>query len=132
MNKEERIQKFLRRVQFKDLSLNYLKRMVELAKEEDLKGAGLTKRPRNAEDVSSAVIDEARAGKAKLNSRETMIVCGLPIVPIILHAYHKKLTFHPAVADGSYLVVGESLGTIEGPIKELLMAERVLLNFLQY
>ena len=132
MNKEVRIQNFLHRVRFEDLSLSYLKRLVEMAKQEDLEGAGLAKRARISGDVTSEVLEESGMGSATLNARETMIVCGLPILPIVLNAYHKSLTLKPAVADGDYVEPGESLGTIEGPIKQLLMAERVLLNFLQF
>lgn len=132
MNKEARIQKFLHRIRVEDLSLHYLKRLVRLAQEEDLLGTGLAIPPIKGGDVSSALLEESGDGRATLNARETMIVCGLPIVPIVLDAYHKKLTLTSAVADGDYVEPGESLGIIEGPIKELLMAERVLLNFLQF
>lgn len=106
--------------------------LVELARDEDLKGAGLAKQPKRSGDVTSAVVKQSGNGKAELFAREAMVVCGLPLVPLVLKTYHKKLGFTPSVEDGRSVEAGDSLGIIEGPVRELLMAERVLLNFLQF
>ena len=132
MNKEARIQQFLHRVSAEDLSQNYLKGLVELAKDEDLKGAGLKSRSKKPRDVTSEILNRAGNGSATLNAREELVLCGLPIVPLVLKAYHKQLLFTAEAEDGASLDSGDSIGTIEGPISQLLMAERVLLNFLQF
>ena len=132
MNKEARIQSFLHRVKPEDLSQNYLKGLIALAKDEDLKGAGLNKPLKKHQDVTSAMLDQRGEGSAILNAREVLVLCGLPLVPPVLNAYHKQLRFTPVVEDGTTLNAGDSIGEIKGPVSELLMAERVLLNFLQF
>tara|TARA_B100001123_G_scaffold448281_1_gene608647 strand:- start:416 stop:1342 length:927 start_codon:yes stop_codon:yes gene_type:complete len=131
VRKEEWINQCLYRLSFKDLSLDYLKHLAELAKAEDLEGAGLANPPTVYGDLSSNLLQAKGTGRASLVSRESLVVCGLPVVPVILETYHPKLNFEPASQDGMVVQPNESLGTIHGPVKELLTAERVLLNFLQ-
>lgn len=132
MNKEERIQKFLYRVRFEDLSSEYLKGLVEMARAEDLEGAGLANRPKNTGDPSSLLLAQKGSGEATLCAREGLVLCGLPIVHFVLDSYHPELAFHTTQMDGTAVDSGDILGTVSGPIRELLMAERVLLNFLQF
>jgi nicotinate-nucleotide pyrophosphorylase (carboxylating) len=132
VNKEIRIQKFLQRVRFEDLSVDYLMRLVEMAKEEDLLGLGLAHPPQTGGDVSSKILHKKESGRATLHAREPLVVCGLPLVPLVLKAYNDQLTFTPTAEDGAELEADDSLGSMEGPAIELLMAERVLLNFLQF
>lgn len=110
----------------------YLRRLVEMAREEDLRGAGLNHPPAGGTDVSSAILQCSRSGTSVLRAREGLVVCGLPVVPVVLQAYHEQLSFHPLKQDGDSIQAGEILGRIEGPVREMLMAERVLLNFLQF
>lgn len=131
MRKEERIKQCLHRLSFEDLSIDHLKRLAEMAKAEDLEGAGLAIPPAERGDISSNLLQTTETGKASLVAREGMVVCGLPMVPIILATYHADLNFHPATQEGAVAERGETLGTIQGPVAGLLMAERVLLNFLQ-
>ena len=49
----------------------------------------------------------------------------------ILKCYDENLKLHIAIPDGKPAHVGSRLGTIEGPFRSMLSAERVLLNFLQ-
>lgn len=132
MNKEALIDGFLHRVTADDLSLKYLKGLVALAKDEDLQGAGLIKPLKKPRDVTSAVLKHSGNGWATLNAREDLVLCGLPLVPLVLNAYHSQLTFTANAEDGAVLEAGEAIGDIRGPASELLMAERVLLNFLQF
>ena len=103
-----------------------------MAREEDLQGKGLRIQPDKVGDVTSAVLNREGVGGAQLNARESLIACGIPLLPTILKAYDSGLEFVPSVEDGVPVVRGESLGIIKGPITKLLMAERVLLNFLQF
>ena len=132
MNKEERIQKFLHRVQIEDLSPLYLENLIQMARKEDLEGEGLSVRPDTVGDVTSAVLNRDGVGRGRLNARENQVVCGIPWVPMILNAYETRLEFVPSAKDGASVATGDSLGIITGPVTTLLMAERVLLNFLQF
>ena len=48
-----------------------------------------------------------------------------------LKQYDARLEFKPLVADGCRASVADRLGTIKGPLRSMLSAERVVLNFLQ-
>jgi len=123
---------FLHRVQFGDLSPSYLEQLIHMARDEDLQGKGLRVQPEQVGDVTSAVLNREGVGSALLNARQNLIVCGIALVPAIIQAYDAGLEFAPSVEDGAPVVRGESLGIIKGPVTKLLMAERVLLNFLQF
>ncbi len=132
MLKEDRIQKFLHRVEFDDLSVDYLRRLITMAREEDLQGAGLTQSLAEPIDVTSKIINPSGLGSASITAREQLTVCGLPLIPHILTIYDPDLTFDPVAKDGDSLSPGSKLGTLTGPSSHMLMAERVLLNFLQF
>jgi nicotinate-nucleotide pyrophosphorylase (carboxylating) len=58
------------------------------------------------------------------------VVAGLPGVALILAALDPRLRWLPQTEDGRRVDQGECVGTIEGPARGLLAAERILLNFL--
>ena len=124
--------RFAQRVKFSDLSRDYLERLVRGARNEDLAGLGLDTPPRASGDVTSKLLTPGLGGEATLVARESLIACGIPLIPIILQAYHEELSFQPEVEDGDRVGSGQSLGKASGPAPELLMSERVLLNFLQF
>src|SRR5215212_6652263 len=103
--------------------------LIQLAREEDL-GAG---------DVTSRLlIDEKAAGVGTLMQKEVGIVCGLPIVEMICRAYDERLRveqipgFHMDIIEGRFSDQRFTpLLRIRGPLRSLLSAERVILNFLQ-
>jgi nicotinate-nucleotide pyrophosphorylase (carboxylating) len=55
----------------------------------------------------------------------------MEMVPVILKKYDSRLSFKPLVPDGHRASVADRLGVIKGPLRSMLSAERVVLNFLQ-
>jgi nicotinate-nucleotide pyrophosphorylase (carboxylating) len=106
----------------KKLNIAKAKPLIRMAIEEDL-GTG---------DVTSEILfkDDAVA-KANIISREEIIVCGMEISREILKCYDERLKLKVRVNDGESAHVGSKLATIEGPLRSMLTAERVMLNFLQ-
>ena len=121
-----------KRLEWEDLDKNYLRQLVGLAKIEDLAGAGLATRPPRLGDVTTALMPEGAIGKAQLTARESLIICGLELLPIILKSYGANCSFEPIVADGDTLKKSEVIGVLSGNATVLLQAERVILNFLQH
>ncbi len=122
----------LQRLTWEDLDRSYLRKLAELARDEDLAGLGLRTRPRVPGDRSTAsLVAAARAGRADLVARQDMVVCGLGLIPLILTAYGGRATAQLRVRDGARLRAGATLATLSGDPRTLLAAERVLLNFLQ-
>ena len=123
---------FQKRLKWEDLDQDYLRQIVGLAKIEDLAGAGLVARPARLGDVTTALMPEGAKGNAQLTARETLTICGLGLVPIILESYGADCSFEPIVADGDTLKKSEVIGVLSGSATVLLQAERVILNFLQH
>ena len=127
------IEALTRRLAWEDLDPGALRTLVRLARAEDLDGWGLRlrRRPRRSGDVTTQAVARRSRGRAELRARRAMVVCGLPLLPIILRDYGRGVRVDPAVADGASVRAGARLATLEGPASTLLQAERVLLNFLQ-
>jgi len=106
----------------KKLNLAKIRPLIKMAIEEDL-GIG---------DRTSEVLfkDDATA-KATIISREEIVVCGMEIAKEILRCYDERLHLTIRINDGEPAHVGSKLGIIEGPLRSMLSAERVMLNFLQ-
>ena len=104
------------------LDISKVQSLIDIAVEEDF-GLG---------DVTTEVtiIGEPTA-KASLVAREDMVVCGMPVALEVVKRYHAGLVLEVMAQDGSEVKAGAVIGTISGPLKEMLSAERVVLNFLQ-
>lgn len=104
--------------------------LIELARREDLGGDDVTSRLLVAEDAAAV---------GTLMQKEVGIVCGLPIVEMVCRAYDERLRiepipgFHLEIIEGRYSDARSTpLLRVRGPVRSLLSAERVLLNFLQH
>ena len=106
----------------KKLSITKVRPLIQMAIEEDLGRGDMT---------SELLFERDTVAKATIISREEIIVCGMNIVGEILRQYDKKLTLKIRIKDGEPAHVGSKLGVIEGPLRSMLSAERVMLNFLQ-
>jgi len=106
----------------KKLNLAKVQPLIQMAIEEDL-GRG---------DVTSELLfKDDTVAKATIISREEIVVCGMAIAREILKSYDERLDMDVRINDGESAHVGSKLGVIEGPLRSMLSAERVLLNFLQ-
>ncbi len=106
----------------KKLDIAKVRPLIQMAIEEDL-GRG---------DVTTELLftDDTMA-QATIVSREEIVVCGVPVVEEILRLYDERLKMTAHVKDSQSAHVGSKLVTIEGPLRAMLSAERVVLNFLQ-
>ena len=106
--------------------------LISIARMEDLEGWGLGSPPQHSGDITSRLLPKGKErATARLMARNDLVPCGLPIVQPILDAYGAGASFSPALTDGKPCSRGTQLGSIEGPARVILEAERVLLNFLQ-
>ena len=96
----------LHRLTWDDLDVAYLRRLVEMARDEDLGGLGLRRRPAQSGDFSTGSIASApRTSTAHLVARGDLTVCGLPLLSLILATYHDgqtaRATVQPRTRDGA-------------------------------
>jgi nicotinate-nucleotide pyrophosphorylase (carboxylating) len=112
-------------------SYEQLKDLILMAKREDLGPAG--------DDVTSRLlVPENAVSVGTLFQKEMGVACGLPIVEMICRAYDERLRvelipgFHMEIIEGRYSDQRQTpLLRIRGPLRSILSAERVILNFLQ-
>jgi len=108
-----------------------IKDIIQLARREDL-GAG------NDDVTSRLLIDEGAMGVGTLTQKAVGIACGLPVVEMVCRIYDERLRveqipgFHMEVIEGRFSDARTTpLLRVRGPMRSLLSAERVFLNFLQ-
>jgi nicotinate-nucleotide pyrophosphorylase (carboxylating) len=102
--------------------------LIQLALDEDL-GRGRTDFPGDHSSLSCFAADQQ--GRAVLRAKESGIVAGLPLVPLVLQAVDPELHWEALAQDGDEVEFGQALGAAHGPLTGLLTAERTLLNFVQ-
>lgn len=122
----------LHRLSWDDLDRAHLRRLIEMARDEDLGGLGLVKPPAAAGDHSTGSISSPpRLAEAHLTARQHLTTCGLPLLSLILSVYGEGCSVQLHTRDGASLQRGDRLATISGDPRTLLSAERVALNFIQ-
>ncbi len=75
-----------------------------------------------------ALVAEGTIGQARLVCRQAGTLAGLSALDQVWGQYSSELRWQPAAADGQGVAPGQVLGTIQGPARSLLAAERVALN----
>ncbi|MEN6384858.1 MAG: carboxylating nicotinate-nucleotide diphosphorylase [Phycisphaerales bacterium] len=106
----------------KHLNSERVDQLIDMAIEEDFGGR---------DPSSELMIPEKAFGKTYIISREEIVVSGMNIAKEVLRKYDHRLKLKLCKYDGQRANVADTLGIIEGPIRQMLSAERVLLNFLQ-
>ncbi len=96
--------------------------LIQLAYNEDVRIGDIT---------SISTIPENLEGSAKLLLKEDAVICGLPIIQLVLDVFKAKLTYELYVQDKQFHESGTILGVFKGNVRALLEVERTLLNFLQ-
>ncbi|MHC4524754.1 MAG: carboxylating nicotinate-nucleotide diphosphorylase [Planctomycetota bacterium] len=110
------------RKNLKKLDLAKVDPLIDIAVHEDF-GKG--------DPTSEITVNAHEIAKGYLISREEIVVSGMELVPAILNKYDPRLEFKALVPDGHRASVADRLGVIKGPLRSMLGAERVVLNFLQ-
>jgi nicotinate-nucleotide pyrophosphorylase (carboxylating) len=107
-----------------------LKELIRLAKREDIRDDDVTSRLMVPQDL---------IGVGTLIQKSVGVACGLPIVEMICGAYDERLRvemipgFHMELIEGRFSDASSTpLLRLRGPMRSLLSAERVVLNFLQH
>jgi nicotinate-nucleotide pyrophosphorylase (carboxylating) len=82
-------------------------------------------------DLTAALIPAERRGRAMVITREPMVLCGQPWVDAVFRHIDSKVRMDWRLQDGMLAKADQTLFSIEGPARALLIGERTALNFLQ-
>jgi len=105
------------------LSKEFIKNTVKLALNEDLYPSG---------DITSSLINNDKLVTIKLISNQSAIVGGLLFAKEAFSLIDNKIKFIIKKKDGSQVKKGSLVAIIKGSAKNILIAERVALNFLSH
>jgi nicotinate-nucleotide pyrophosphorylase (carboxylating) len=79
--------------------------------------------------TSNAVIDPTHRSAARLVARSAGVIAGLPVAAEVFHVVDPTIEVD-VIAEGTRVVAGTSVGTVSGPSRGILTAERTALNLL--
>ncbi|MDB2341644.1 carboxylating nicotinate-nucleotide diphosphorylase [Candidatus Pelagibacter bacterium] len=105
------------------LSNYYIKNTVKLALNEDLYPSG---------DITSNLIKNTKSIKVRLISNQKAIVAGLDFAKQTFKLIDSKIKFNIKRKEGSSVKKNELIAIIEGKAENILIGERVALNFLSH
>ena len=105
------------------LSKDFIRNTVKRALNEDLYPSG---------DITSSLIKNNKVIKVKLLSNQNAIIGGLLFAKQAFDLVDSKIKFVIKKKDGSIIKKRSLIATIEGKAKNILIAERVALNFLSH
>ena len=105
------------------LSNNFIKNAVKLALNEDLYPDG---------DITSNLINNNKKIKVKLVTNQSGIIGGLNFAKQTFFLIDKKIKFIVKKKDGSSIKKGDLIAVIQGKAQNILIGERVALNFLTH
>ena len=105
------------------LSKTFILNTVKLALNEDLYPSG---------DITSSLVENDKSIKIKLIANQSAIVGGLLFAKQAFYLIDQKIKFRIKKREGSNVKKGSLIATIEGKAKNILIAERVALNFLSH
>ena len=105
------------------LSNQFVKSTCKLALNEDLYPSG---------DITSDLINNNINKKVKMISNQSGIIGGLEFAKETFKLIDKKIKFIIKKKEGSYIRKGNIVAIIEGNLKNILIGERVALNFVSH
>ena len=97
-------------------------KLIQLALEEDIGIGDLT---------TSSIIDLGIRGKARVTTKEDMILAGIDVLGRVFQILNPEVELNFFFKDGEHVRNGSVIAEISCDVTDLLMGERVALNFLQ-
>ena len=105
------------------LSKSFIKNSVKLSLYEDLYPGG---------DITSNLIKKSSIKTFKIIANQSGIIGGIEFAKNTFKIFDDKIQFHIKKKDGSQVKKGQIIAMIKGDSKNILICERVALNFLSH
>ena len=99
-----------------------VKRLVDLALEEDLATGDITTDP---------LVPPDRTGEAVIKAKENLLVAGMDMVRLVFDVLDPNISLDILCPDGARVKPGDIMARLTGRLRPLLWGERTALNFLQ-
>ena len=85
----------------------------------------------DGDHTSISTIDVEKTGIAKVKMKEAGIIAGLNVANLILRCVDKTLKVQTNTSEGAKVFTGDVVMVVEGNVRSILRAERLLLNCMQ-
>jgi nicotinate-nucleotide pyrophosphorylase (carboxylating) len=105
-----------------DSTRNEILRIIDNAIQEDI-GEG--------DHTSLATVPANAKGKAKLMVKDNGVLAGVELAQLIFHRIDPAFKINVEIKDGEKVEPGQIAFTVEGSSRSILMADRLVLNFMQ-
>jgi nicotinate-nucleotide pyrophosphorylase (carboxylating) len=77
-----------------------------------------------------ALIPQGARGESEIVARHSGVLAGLKAIPLVLEEMQTQLQWEPVHTEGSRVRSGETVGHLRGSLRDMLVAERPLLNLI--
>lgn len=77
------------------------------------------------------LLDSTILGSGNFIARATGVLSGVDVASAVFKLVNKKIEFKALRTDGQYVNRGDVIAYVRGPMRDILRAERVALNFMQ-
>jgi nicotinate-nucleotide pyrophosphorylase (carboxylating) len=81
--------------------------------------------------TTAAIVPPETVAEGRFVARETGVLAGVPLLPVIFARLDASVLIEPLKHDGETVSGGEIIASIRGPAHAVLSGERVALNYLQ-
>lgn len=105
------------------VKLSPLASLIQLALTEDIGSGDIT---------TNAIVDPKQKASAMIEAQGDLIVCGLDVARKVALTVDARLSWKSHVQEGDRCGADDIIAMVTGPAASLLVAERTMLNFLQY
>jgi len=105
-----------------EITRSKVEHLIELALQEDLGDRG--------DITTDAVVPKETKGSAKIVAKQRGILAGLQVAAWVFEHVAPDLQFEALRADGEEVLAGETIATLSGRLRAILVGERTALNFL--
>ena len=85
----------------------------------------------DGDHTTLSCIPASATDKAVLVAKEAGVIAGMEVAKTVYETVDPKVVFTPLVEDGSEVVPGDRVFTVEGASRSILTAERLSLNYIQ-
>jgi nicotinate-nucleotide pyrophosphorylase (carboxylating) len=101
---------------------DYFKEFIDFALREDV-GTG--------DHTSLACIPSGKVARARLKIKENGVISGVEVAKNIFNYINPSIVFEEALNDGDDVQVGQIAFSVQGDLRSILIAERLVLNLMQ-
>ena len=104
------------------MNSDFIEQLIDIAISEDIG---------NGDHTSLACIPDSATGNARLLVKEDGIIAGVELAVLILKKIEPAIKIEILLQDGSEVKPGDVVFKVNGSVRSILQAERLILNFMQ-